>query len=147
MTRIKEIYLGLENVEIIKIPAEYILNFSASDNRKIISSRKDYLTEYEIYNKVSITISSEIKDFKNHESWMTEHGYENLNEYISARKDITSITIVHEDETEKTIYVNWTGDNEWENEEQYNYINKEGDVLITIGISEENRDILVKILN
>lgn len=139
MPRIKEIHLELENVETIKIPAKYILNFVASDNRKLIFGHKDYLSENEIYNEIAIIISNEIVGFEGHDSWMTEHEYNELNKYISSREDIVSISIIYEDETQKTLYANWSDYDEYDNEFQHNYINEDGDVLITIGLSEDKR--------
>lgn len=145
--KIKEISLNLENVETIIIPAKYILNFYASDNKKVISGHKRNFRNNEIYNQISLIISNEIKEFEDHESWMTEHEYKELNEYIFNREDVVSISIIYEDETIETLYTNWTGPNEYENENQYNYINEAGDVLITIGLNGNERNSKKDLLN
>lgn len=131
--RINKVELCYENCEVLKIPIEYILDFQCEGYKK--TARRvamNSISEMESFDNILIEVNNSIEKNKSiiKDSFVFD---ENINvlDFIK-RNDITSITFVYDDLSEKVYYVNWDG-NEYEDNNNSTYIvNSSGDVATII---------------
>lgn len=133
MKSIKKLSIIFENCESVNIETDYIGYVELSDIknsiRKVACNCIGYSSVCETF-----LISIDHKIPKQTETYGDKliNPIDRLNEY----KDIVSISVTYEDDSEEEIYLPW-GDREYTNQYQENYINKFGDIFICI--SEDHK--------
>lgn len=128
---LKKLEIAFENVEVIKIPAKFIL---ALNTRGVKDFRDSYQNDgkglamfrgtsaEKIY--LQIDKSAKEKFFSNCDHEL----FERINQY----QDITSFTLIYADKFKEEIYAHWEGTDEI-NYLQKNYFDDEGNLIVEIG--------------
>lgn len=141
---IKQIDFVLENCEVISIPGYYIGFIDISDIKTNISRVAcNCVMEMKVCNDFAVEIHRDAnKPYYPFDIHDERQNYTVFDRFTSW-KDITQIEITltdnecyeenFDEHLEKhTIYLNWSGNNEYENAGQQCYINKSGDLYITV---------------
>ncbi len=123
--------IAFENVEVIKIPAKFILTLTM---RGVKEFRNSYQNDDEglamfrgtsadkIYLQIDKTAAKKFYSDSDNEL------FARINQY----QDITSFTLIYSDKFTEEIYSHWEGTDETNNL-QKNYFDEEGNLIVEIG--------------
>ena len=128
---LKKLEIAFENVEVIKIPAKFILTLT-------MRGVKDFRNSYQNDGKglamfrgtsadkiyLQIDKSAKEKFFSDSDNEL----FARINQY----QDITSFTLIYSDKFTEEIYTHWEGTDEI-NYLQKNYFDDEGNLIVEIG--------------
>lgn len=140
MKEIKKIVFGLENLEVIEFDKRHIGNFLMEGISNSISRIAcNFIAKMNTVSEVAIEIFSEANG--QYQSFVED---ENNFKRLTTVRDITSITVVYEDDSEETFYVDYDeGEDDGklgaENRNQTSKITELGNLYIVI--SKEKKGI------
>lgn len=141
--RIKDIEISFENLEYIKIPDNYFLDFSMENVQNVIyRAAANAILQYQSVGNVYFILKNDAnkdyikfdKDFYDEEK--------NLFERIIQYKDITDITLIYDDNSLEEFTVQWEDENNRDdrNKLQVAYLTEDGNLYLQIkGIQLESR--------
>lgn len=101
------LYLVLENVDTLKIPAEYIMHLNASNDKTEYNFFRK--TERQIFDYISYGISKEILELpyiNEYSEDFPEDAFETPEESLD-RRDVTSLILTYTDGTKKILHLNY----------------------------------------
>ncbi|KAF6626970.1 hypothetical protein H6F38_23220 [Paenibacillus sp. EKM208P] len=132
MKKYKTIILGFENCESLSFTSDEIEQFFIGKIYTSIHTLSDNMVdEFRSSKYFSIKIKSSGNQnyypFEQNES-VSVLKFERLN----MSKNIVSVRVVYEDDTETDVYVPWDSVNEYVNEQQVNTLNDDGSLSIEI---------------
>ena len=128
---LKKLEIAFENVEVIKVPAKFILTLT-------MRGVKDFRNSYQNDGKglamfrgtsadkiyLQIAKSAKEKFYSDSDNEL----FSRINQY----QDITSFTLIYSDKFKEEIYAHWEGTDET-NYLQKNYFDDEGNLIVEIG--------------
>lgn len=138
--KIVKIGLSLENCEFIEVPRKYF-GFLQIDNIKESIKRLgcNYVTDMLECKTFFISIRNDLPNLES-TLFSKEKAIDRLKHY----NDITSVVAYYEDGTERNIYVSWDEEDEQYNRYQDTYVNKSGDVYVSISKNKKLFDFISK---
>lgn len=135
---IKEVKIGFENCEVIKLPTNAFENLLIQD------------IEQEVYrcacNAIGKFTKGEIYFCLFKDADREHRVFEDCNDVTTVFKriddgcDITDIELIYEDGTTEDIYTKWDGESEYSNINQHSMITDRGDLKVYIGRNWSNKD-------
>ena len=140
MKNIKSIDIIFENCEYININSKDIiwLNFKNIE-QEIHRVACNSISKITFANQIEIVLKKNIKTT----DYIFSEGYDGVQRLFMCN-DITSFTIIYEDNTEETIYVDWEDDIHPEYNKNQEIVNNNG--YIFIGIGKNKSEIMKNLL-
>jgi len=140
MKDVKSIILGLENCENIEIESKYIGLFLIKDIHQIVGRIAcNSISKYDEVGTVAVEIYKE-SNLKEYYPFGSNCDRVNIFERLNKFKDITSISLVYDDDSKEDYWVVFNEEDDQENDYQKNYISDLGNLYIVVskteGISE-----------
>lgn len=145
MSKLKYITFILENCERITIDGKYVASFLVDDIKTSISRMAlNYIGRMDTVNTFAIEIHRDANDTIN------PFGDPNLGQYLKFDRlarydDITSIEFeLYDNDNDWSeshhYYVNWVGDDDYENDAQKSYLSKDNNLYIVIADGKNVED-------
>lgn len=135
---IKEVKIGFENCEVIKLPTTAFEQLLVQD------------IEQEVYrcacNAIGKFTKAEIYFCLFKDADREHRVFENCNDVTTVFKrigdgfDITDIELIYEDGTSEDIYAKWDGESEYSNINQHSRITNRGDLKVYIGRNWDKKE-------
>lgn len=128
---IKELQISLENCDLIKVDWKNVLSLSMTDVNKSYHFSKNCNVEMTVANNIRLIISKDTN--LPHKEFGVGEFTTNFKRLYDCR-DITFLTLFHDDGKEEEFYVNYEEDEfRCYNKLQSTELNQHGNLVITIG--------------